>query len=225
MSSIEITFDSYREVATFNGQRPLFYQEFGSYQGEWVLFALGDEDYVIYRDWYGSCSGCDSLQADCPRTQEQAEEFARAYRPFCEIPRLTASKLAQNGTFETVFPANFRDGGGVDLEGVVDEIETLVKLEEELPVTAEDAWRAKSQETRRRVLEKLDVQKLIDSVREIDGDDSLVVINKEVYLWLKDSSTPRRYLLRVPPEMKRVREAKAWTFGLSEDEYAPLIET
>ncbi len=223
MSSIEVSFDSYREVATFNGQRSLFYQEFGSYQGEWVLFALGDEDYVIYRDWYGSCSGCDSLQADTPRTQEQAEEFAKGYKPFCEIPRLTASKLAQNGTFETVFPANFRDG--IDMEGIVAEIETLVKLEEGLAVTADDAWRAKSQETRRRVLEQLDVRSMIDKVREVDGPDSLVVINDETYLWLQDASTPRRYLLRVPPEMRRVRQAKAWTFGVSEEEYAPLIET
>ncbi len=37
--------------------------------------------------------------------------------------------------------------------------------------------------------------------------------------------TRRRYWLRVPPEMRRARQAVAWTFGLDEEDYAPLRET
>jgi len=40
-----------------------------------------------------------------------------------------------------------------------------------------------------------------------------------------DSTTKQTYLLRVPPEMKTVRQAIAWTFHLSEDEYYPIKET
>jgi hypothetical protein len=32
-------------------------------------------------------------------------------------------------------------------------------------------------------------------------------------------------MLRVPPTMKRAREAVAWTFGKTEAEYQPAIET
>ncbi len=35
----------------------------------------------------------------------------------------------------------------------------------------------------------------------------------------------RRYFIRVPPEMRTAREAVAWTFGLSAQEYKPLRET
>lgn len=34
-----------------------------------------------------------------------------------------------------------------------------------------------------------------------------------------------RYWLRVPPTMSKAREAVAWTFGMSADEYRPLMET
>lgn len=35
----------------------------------------------------------------------------------------------------------------------------------------------------------------------------------------------RRYFVRVPPDMQTPREATAWTFGLSEVEYAPDVES
>lgn len=40
-----------------------------------------------------------------------------------------------------------------------------------------------------------------------------------------DSTTKDVYLLRVPPEMKTVQEARAWTFGMKADEFYPLKET
>jgi hypothetical protein len=33
----------------------------------------------------------------------------------------------------------------------------------------------------------------------------------------------RRYLLRVPPDMRTAREAVAWTFGMAESEYGPTV--
>lgn len=38
-------------------------------------------------------------------------------------------------------------------------------------------------------------------------------------------STDHDYLLRVPPHMKRAREAVAWTFDMEENEYNPSIQT
>jgi hypothetical protein len=37
--------------------------------------------------------------------------------------------------------------------------------------------------------------------------------------------TSRRYYLRVPPGMKTAREAVAWTFGMTADEYLPEVQT
>jgi hypothetical protein len=37
--------------------------------------------------------------------------------------------------------------------------------------------------------------------------------------------THKRYLLRVPPSITTAREAVAWTFGMSEQDYSPTIET
>jgi hypothetical protein len=55
--------------------------------------------------------------------------------------------------------------------------------------------------------------------------DALIDVGGIRFLLVKDSSTDRRYLLCVPDDMQRVRQAKAWTFNVREEEYAPLIET
>nr|MDO8118729.1 hypothetical protein [Candidatus Sigynarchaeota archaeon] len=39
-----------------------------------------------------------------------------------------------------------------------------------------------------------------------------------------DNTSKKPYLLRVPPVMQSCRQAIAWTFGLSESEYKPLVE-
>jgi len=56
------------------------------------------------------------------------------------------------------------------------------------------------------------------------GDERLVVVEVR-------NSTPEpdgrhtTYWLRVPPEVRTAREAVAWTFGLTADDYQPIIET
>ena len=39
-----------------------------------------------------------------------------------------------------------------------------------------------------------------------------------------DTTTKKPYLLRVPPDVNTVLEAKAWTFDLQPSEYYPLKE-
>src|SRR5690606_32986411 len=35
----------------------------------------------------------------------------------------------------------------------------------------------------------------------------------------------KEYVIRVPPSVMSAREAVAWTFGLSEEDYTPYVET
>ena len=60
--------------------------------------------------------------------------------------------------------------------------------------------------------------------RKIPGDEPIVVVQV-------DNSTPepdgtiKKYMLRVPPNIKSPQEGIAWTFGLQKHEYEPIKET
>jgi hypothetical protein len=45
------------------------------------------------------------------------------------------------------------------------------------------------------------------------------------YVQVQDASTPRQYLLRVPPTVQTAAEAVAWSFQLAVEEYHPGQET
>ena len=69
--------------------------------------------------------------------------------------------------------------------------------------------------------------KLVDQ----EGKQQLLTLNwhrtEEPLTMVKviDSTTKDVYLLRVPPDMKKVKDAIAWTFEMSRDEYRPIKET
>lgn len=222
---------AYSDIAAIHGRRSLLYVMSGDYQGEWLMFALDGKsgEYAIYRDWYGSCSGCDDLQATFGYSGETAratvEEWAAKYPPFALVPQETMKNLVSADSLLTIFPANVRDAS-IDMEGFVRECGLLVRLEEELELTPEMALSSNNQETRRRIMERLGIDQFVVEAIADDGADRLVRCTDEgVYLWLQDASTERQYLLRVPPETRTVKAGKAWSFGLKEEEYAPLIET
>jgi hypothetical protein len=54
---------------------------------------------------------------------------------------------------------------------------------------------------------------------EIKNDEPIMLLR------VKDCSTDREYFLRVPPDIKNVKEGLAWSFDLEENEYNPIIET
>lgn len=57
-------------------------------------------------------------------------------------------------------------------------------------------------------------------------DEKIILLTNDIcFLQVKDSSTNKAYFLKVPPDMRSVEEAKAWTFGLKKEEYKPMIET
>lgn len=225
--------ESYRDIASLRGQIPLLYQSFGDYQGEWVLFARDKKQYLIYRGSFGSCSGCDDLQNEFygeETTQSRVDDWVAKYPPFVEIPRTTACNLAKGGTVSQVFPANVRDSGEIPYDEVIAEATLLIKLEEGLSITVEETLGTRNQETRRRIIERDGIAAFLANVNAIithvDGEDKLVRFGDgETYLWLQDASTDREYILRVPADMERVKQAKAWSFNVKENEYAPLIET
>jgi hypothetical protein len=226
----------YEIAAWARGQRTIYYVEFGSYQGEWLLVGRDDEkrEYHVYKGDYGSCSGCDAYEARLGYGDEESLEnqiaFGREYDSFIEVPAQTAANLSANGRLGQVFPANIRDDyGDMDLPEAVRDISTAVKIEEGVPIALADILETKNQEIKQRALKLFGYERFVAEAKpetvHADGDDSLIKVGDIAFLYVKDGSTPRRYLLRVPPQMRRVREAKAWTFGLRENEYAPLIET
>lgn len=227
----------YPVIAWANGQKLINYQQFGSYQGEWLMLAKGETDYFVYKDYYGSCSGCDSYEAtfgyENKPTKTNALQFAKDYPSFIEIPVATIRNLVVAGTLRRVFPANvrhsYRDEDSLSYDDFVDDSQIAVKIEENIDVTAADILSCKNQEIKQEALRRFGYDNFVRDagMEEIDrvGEDALLRAGDIVFAHVKDSSTPRRYLLRVPPQMKTLREATAWTFGMKPGEYAPLVET
>ena len=58
----------------------------------------------------------------------------------------------------------------------------------------------------------------------VPGDEALVVVRVQNSTPEPDGSA-KSYLLRVPPAMTTVKEALAWTFGLSASDYHPVVQT
>ncbi len=221
----------YPIIAWANGEKLILYQTFGSYQGEWLMLTKGAEEYKVYKDYYGSCSGCDAYEANEPRTLSQAKKFAEDYKSFLEIPFSTMRNLVSNGTLRKVLPANVRDqwSDDVDYDAFAGDAAIAVKNEENIDVTAADILACKNQEIKQQALKRFGYERFVAEAQmtELDrnGENALLKCDDIVFAYVKDSSTPRRYLLRVPPNMKTVREAIAWTFGMTPDQYNPLVET
>jgi len=55
----------------------------------------------------------------------------------------------------------------------------------------------------------------------VEQVDIVMVTNKTAEV----DGTYKKYIIRVPPEMTRAKEAIAWTFGMTEEEYCPDVET
>lgn len=99
-------------------------------------------------------------------------------------------------------------------------------------------------EVRRAMIERFGVERLVreGGAQLVHEDATGRLWSREVRgpRWSRDepvvmvevlNSTPepdgsrKTYFLRVPPDMRRAREAVAWTFGLGADDYRPLAET
>ena len=97
-------------------------------------------------------------------------------------------------------------------------------------IEPQDVLNVKNAEIRRYLIKRVGYENIKDTVKaEVihrDGDSELLKFeNGEMYVKVKDSSTERDYLLFVEGGHKTCRSAIAWTFGLKEEEYKPIIET
>lgn len=224
--------DRYEIVAWARDQRTLYYRMFGSYQGEWLLLARDAAQYFLYKGSYGSCSGCDAFESEDlgdETTKEQALKFAEDYPSFAEVPVSTMRNLASARSIAQILPANMRgDFTDVGWEQVAADWCGIVRLEESLPVEVVDVLSQTNQEIKRRLLEVFGIERfraesgatILDKV----GEDELLSCDADHrFLYLKDSSTARRYLLRIDPGVMTVVQAKAWTFDVPT--FAPAIET
>jgi hypothetical protein len=91
-----------------------------------------------------------------------------------------------------------RDSGAKPIHS--DDFGTLYRIQVEVKVRDEFSWRDPERE------ESICLVKVTNSTPEPDGSF-------------------RDYILRVPPDMRRAKQAIAWTFGLSEDQYRPEMQT
>lgn len=85
-------------------------------------------------------------------------------------------------------------------------------------------------EVRRYMIKRVGYENIKDAVKaevlHVDGNNELLKFNSgELYVKVRDSSTEREYLLYVEGNHTTCKSAIAWTFGLREEEYNPIIET
>ena len=59
----------------------------------------------------------------------------------------------------------------------------------------------------------------------IPQEDENMVLLKVLNSTMENDGTYKTYVIRVPPDMKTARQARAWTFGFEAEEFEPLNET
>lgn len=227
---------SYDIVAWARGHDVLYYRQFGSYQGEWFMLSFCKDEYYLWKGNFGSCSGCDDLQASLETTnltRAGATEFASRYVPFIEIPSHTFTKLVVKGVeaVNHIMPANINDDySGFKMDGVLKDVCLLVKLKEKIPVSVKDIMEVVDQEVKQNALKAYGYEKFCKDAKAktLDKDkkgNSLLGIEDIKLVSLKDSSTDRMYLLRVPPTVNTLKAGVAWTFNMAPEDYEPVVET
>lgn len=55
---------SYKNALEAAGAEVIKFQEFGSYQGDWLALVKFQNRYGWVRGYYGSCSGCDAFKSE-----------------------------------------------------------------------------------------------------------------------------------------------------------------
>ena len=100
-------------------------------------------------------------------------------------------------------------------------------------IQGQDIIRCKNVEIRRFLIQEYGAKKLFSELNahiiHRDGSSRLLSLNMNgggviMMVEVTDSTTNEKYLLRVPPFMSNCKQAIAWTFGMSADEYDPLQE-
>jgi len=125
-------------------------------------------------------------------------------------------------TPENAFDADWQDECYKNLQ------DYLLLIEENL--SPEKVLTIKNAEIRRFLIKRVGYENIKEKVNaEVlhqDGHNELLKFaNGEMYVKVRDTSTEREYLLFVEGNHKTCKSAIAWTFGLQENEYNPIIES
>lgn len=204
-------------------------------QGEWILVAKDEKNYYLYKEWFGSCAGCDAYHSYFEYKEKFeikfAKQFAKEYFPFLKADMKEFLYFIKERKLKSIFPANIKDVySDINYDDALIEITGSVLLEEGLPIKLDDILKTKNAELKHKLLTTFGYEEFLKvskySVIDENGDDQLIKIEPDIYFaYVKDASTPRKYLLRVPPNMRGIKQAIAWTFNMRENEFRPLVET
>ena len=94
-------------IAAYTGGTLWSYNEYGSYQGDYVAIIYKDSSLLIYKGEYGSCSGCDWMQDQNEEiTDEDVKEYMKNAKPFLEIPAASFPQTEED--LAALLPANTR---------------------------------------------------------------------------------------------------------------------
>jgi hypothetical protein len=125
----KFTGESYEIIAWANNQEVVFYEMFGTYDGEWLLVSEDETNFILYKDWYGSCSYCDPYEdeiRDINLSKKKALEFANKYKPFLEIPKEIAFEVCKRKDLKSLLPANIRSGNSWPDDATINKIELAI---------------------------------------------------------------------------------------------------
>jgi hypothetical protein len=231
----------YTMVAEARGQRVLWFRRFGSYQGDWLLLSRDDDRYYIYKDSYGSCSGCDAIEGEFGYTgadkltpdNPQVQEFIKDYLPFLEMRPEAALRVAtEKGNIFSVLPRNRREWqDDFSHEDVGRQLALIIKADHG-PLSASEILEIDNQETRREQIERIGAEAFVAEIGAVEedreGENVLMRIKREgqpdyVFMYVKDPSTERRYVIRTDPAHTSVRAARAASFGMTEEQFEHLV--
>lgn len=106
----------YEYIAVQKREDIVFYEEYGYYT--WTFLLVTEKDWVIriYKDYFGSCSWCDTFYStfdynDFVIDSKDAIEFAEKYTPFLErkISELTFQDLSDWVTMNNDYDFTYED--------------------------------------------------------------------------------------------------------------------
>lgn len=106
----------YEYIAVQKREDIVFYEEYGYYT--WTFLLVTEKDWVIriYKDYFGSCSWCDTFYSifdynDFVIDSKVAIEFAEKYTPFLErkISELTFQDLSDWVTMNNDYDFTYED--------------------------------------------------------------------------------------------------------------------
>ena len=120
------------------------------------------------------------------------------------------------------------------IEERIDQLLILCKTKDE--VTVRDILTCKNIEIRRYLFNLVGSDRIIELFNAIildqDKDSVLFLIPQKrtgevpmMFIKVLDATSKKPYLIRVPEKFKTCKQAIAWTFGMTAEEYNPSIET